>query len=234
MSIQRVGFVSRVGDVLVIALAIAALVAVMRDRRPPSVPNARVVTDSSYFDDWASLALAEADTASPHVRGVRLVAFVDYECPSCAVLHRILTSLEARYRDSIHVTILHFPLRQHPAAVAAANAAECARDQGRFAEMNAGLYREAESVRRGDFWQIARKAGISDSARFNRCTAASDTLARVAAGIATASRLGLPGTPALILEGWLFTQVPTEVRLHKMIERELISMRAQREPEVRE
>lgn len=218
------GVLSRIGDVMVIAVAFASLIALLRGRRDPTAASVPVGQSPTFVEDWRDIESLGADQDAPRA-AVHLVEFIDYECPGCAILHDIVVSLKERYRDTVSVSTVHFPLRQHRSAVAAANAAECARDQGRFREMNSRLYRDQASVAQRAFWRIARDAGVEDSARFTQCAQANDTAPSVIAGIDVASRLRLPGTPALLIDGWLYSAVPTQDVLRSIIERSLAERR---------
>jgi protein-disulfide isomerase len=65
---------------------------------------------------------------------VTIIAFVDYQCPSCAAVHQDLERLIKEYGDQIRLVARDFPLAQHTEALKAAEAAEGAREQGRYWE----------------------------------------------------------------------------------------------------
>jgi protein-disulfide isomerase len=67
---------------------------------------------------------------------VKIVEFSDFECPYCA---RVVPTIEAiikKYGDDISLEYRHFPLSGHANAQKAAEASECASDQGKFWEMH--------------------------------------------------------------------------------------------------
>src|SRR5262249_1835975 len=69
----------------------------------------------------------------------------DYQCPPCGQLYPELKQIEQEYGDQVQVVFHHFPLaKMHKNAVAAARAAEAARNQNRFWEMHDRLYRSQD------------------------------------------------------------------------------------------
>lgn len=138
--------------------------------------------------------------------GPVLVEFVDYQCPFCAhaELH-VLTAL----RDSLpglRRVVRHFPLDNHPHAVPAAAAAECAGAQtGSIARMHHLLYQVQDSIGLVPWSALAVRAGVRDTSAFRACMASGTTLARIAADRALADSLALDGTPTFFLDR---TKVP--------------------------
>ncbi len=47
---------------------------------------------------------------------VRIVAFLDYQCPYCATMFPLLEQLMDKYPQKVCVILKHFPLRMHPFA----------------------------------------------------------------------------------------------------------------------
>src|SRR5215207_1570282 len=65
---------------------------------------------------------------------ITLVVFTDYQCPSCAAIHPALERLVQEYGDKVRLVARDFPLSQHVEAFKAAEAAEAAREQGKYWE----------------------------------------------------------------------------------------------------
>jgi protein-disulfide isomerase len=150
---------------------------------------------------------------------VVVVLFTDYQCPTCRQMHDYLMSTLARFGRRMTLVTAHFPLPQHPRAVAAANAAECARMDGRFLQMSEQLYRHQSHLLEIRMDSLARLAGVGDIPRYLRCISSRDTLPIVAAGIAAARNLGLRGTPSLIVDGVLLASLPPAERLTEYFQR---------------
>ena len=67
---------------------------------------------------------------------VKIVEFSDFECPYCRSVVPIIEGLLEKYGDKISLEYRHFPLSFHASAQKAAEASECAREQGKFWEMH--------------------------------------------------------------------------------------------------
>ena len=66
---------------------------------------------------------------------VVMIAFADFQCPFCGRFAReVLPELEKDYLETGQVQLVyrHLPLPNHPLAIPAAQAADCAGQQGQF------------------------------------------------------------------------------------------------------
>ena len=75
-----------------------------------------------------------------HAR-VIVVEYGDFECPRCKAAAPAVKMLLDDYASDVRFVFRHFPLEEaHPHALAAAEAAECAGEQGKFWEMSELLF----------------------------------------------------------------------------------------------
>ena len=110
------------------------------------------------------------------------------------------------YVDSGKVTIVY----KHSAflgqeSVWAAQAAECAADQGKFWQYHDTLFLNQHGENQGAFSrdrlkQIAKDLGL-DTAKFNQCLDSGQHDTDVKNSSDSATALGFPGTPAFLLNG---------------------------------
>jgi protein-disulfide isomerase len=72
---------------------------------------------------------------------VTLIEYADFQCPSCAVYHPIVTQLLKDYSNKIYYVYRMFPLEQaHPNALASSEAAYAAYQQGAFFQYDDMLF----------------------------------------------------------------------------------------------
>ncbi len=144
---------------------------------------------------------------SPQAR-VTIIEFLDFECGYCRKNHRELEGLLARHRDDLRVVYRHFPLDAscnesvtetiHPRACRAAEAAECAAAQGRFAEMADAMFERQTQLFETNLFRIAARIGI-DMDAFGRCMNEHQMLPRVLEDCRAGRRSQLTSTPTLFI-----------------------------------
>lgn len=72
---------------------------------------------------------------------VTIVEFSDFQCPFCSRAHPTVKQVLESYGDKVTFVYKHFPLISiHPRAQKSAEAAECAKDQGKFWEFHDQLF----------------------------------------------------------------------------------------------
>ena len=136
---------------------------------------------------------------------VVLEEYGDYQCPPCGLLYPELKKIEAEYGSQVQIVFHHFPLRTlHKNALAAAHAAEAARNQKKFWEMHDRLYRNqsawAETADpREIFVSYARELGLNVE-QFRTDMESNQVDQRISADVQRGSALGVTGTPTVFLD----------------------------------
>lgn len=149
--------------------------------------------------------------ASNHVvgannKGVAIIEFGDYQCPSCAQYFPILQQIKTKYGDDISFRFANFPLVQiHPNAMQAARAAEAAALQGKFWEMHDLLFQNQNTwSSMGNpssvFEQYAQSLGL-DVEKFKADMTSSAVSETINADVAEAQSYGSNATPTFIING---------------------------------
>jgi protein-disulfide isomerase len=104
-------------------------------------------------------------------------------------------------------------------ATPAAVASECAGLAGKFWQFHDQLFGNPAFVSSAQWDSAAARAGVTDMGRFADCVRSHGAVDQfVQADIADASRLGLTGTPALLLNSTLVIGLPPTPRLGALIE----------------
>ena len=140
--------------------------------------------------------------ASNPAAAVLVLEYADLQCPSCRVAHsNIVAPLLARYGARIRYELRHFPLRSlHPLALEAAEAAECAADQGRFWEYTDLAFARQREMSREKLVTWAEAISL-DAFRFEGCLASEQKRALVLAEFEEGRRKGVEGTPTFFVNG---------------------------------
>ena len=104
----------------------------------PSPTSGNTAVPTQTPANTAGLTKPNVKVSSPVV----LEEYGDYQCPPCGQLYPEIKAIEHEYGSQVQVVFHHFPLtRLHKNALAAAQAAEAARNQNKFWEMHDRLYR---------------------------------------------------------------------------------------------
>jgi len=197
------------------AVAIAVTV-VHREFFGPPPSHAASRRPSEFVREWRTIAKSGrvlGDTNAP----VKVIEFMDFQCPFCREFNQARKPLTAKYGSKIAYVFVHFPLATHRFAQPAAVAAECAGADGRFEPMLDALYAMQDSFGLAPWSAYAKRAGVRDTAAFQRCIADTTSLRRVSIGSAEGRRIGLEGTPTVILNGWRYGTPPSDTELTRAI-----------------
>lgn len=167
--------------------------------------------------DWENL-LPIGHRIGPANASVQIIEFSDLECPYCRRFHDTFSKVRTSGLSDISLTFIHFPLSSHRFARLAANASECAADQGRFEEFISTVFANQDSLGLKSFVAFAAAAGVSDTVSFDRCLKSGTEGARVTDGIQQGERLGVRATPTVIINGMRFGNPPGEVELQSFVD----------------
>jgi len=131
---------------------------------------------------------------------VTIVAFTDYQCPSCAAIHPALERLVKESGDKVRLVARDFPLSQHAEAFKAAEAAEAAREQGKYWEYVQVLLQNQSSLSVEKLKSFATQVGL-DRARFDAALDSRKFAEMVQTDLDDGIKLGLKGTPSFFVNG---------------------------------
>ncbi|MDA0208503.1 MAG: thioredoxin domain-containing protein [bacterium] len=169
------------------------------------------------------LAVANGDD---HVRGnlnkakVVLVEYSDFECPFCNRHHPTMQQIMEDYGDDVAWVWRHFPLSFHPNAQKAAEASECAADQGKFWEMADALTENYDQLNAALYSQLAEEVGLNVN-RFQTCLDSGEKAEEVRADMQTGATAGVSGTPATFVNGQLVSGAVPYTSFQQIIDAEL-------------
>jgi len=131
---------------------------------------------------------------------VTIVEFTDFECPGCARQHPVLERIVTEFKDSVRLVVRDFPLSQHANARKAAEAAEAAREQGKYWEYAAVLFRNQSALGVDKLRQYATELGL-DRARFDASLDSGKFAEKVQRDLYDGRKLGINGTPTVYING---------------------------------
>jgi protein-disulfide isomerase len=154
---------------------------------PPAQPVFKIATD-----DQPSKGKADA--------AVTVVEFTDYQCPSCAATHPVLEKLITEYGDRVRFVVRDFPLQMHADARKAAEAAEAAREQGKYWDFTAILFRNQSALKVDQLKQYAQVIGL-DRAKFDAALEDGRFADKVERDLIDGQKFGVSATPTIFING---------------------------------
>jgi len=164
----------------------------------------------------ASDSPAKGSTSAP----VEIVEFSDFQCPYCLAANPTVQRVLQTYGDRIHFVYRNFPLPNHPNARPAAEAAQCANEQGRFWPYHDRLFANPSKLSDADLKQAAAELGL-DTAKFSACVDTHKYRDAVDADMKAGQDAGVTGTPAFFINGRELTGAQPFDTFKRIIDEEL-------------
>jgi protein-disulfide isomerase len=149
---------------------------------------------------FAEVEIDGSPTRGPANAAVTLVEFSDFQCPFCARVSPAIDQLQREYPKQVRRVFKHFPLPMHPQAREAHKAAVAAGEQGKFWEMHEKIFAQPNTLDRKTLVGHAGTLGL-DVAKFEQAIDSPQVEARVQADITEGQRIGVRGTPTLVING---------------------------------
>lgn len=148
---------------------------------------------------------ADDDPAiGPDDAPVVIVEFSDFQCPYCARFRQqTLDALLEQYDQQVRFVYRDFPLSSiHPEAQKAAEASQCANDQGQYWEMHDAMFlnQAVTGLSNSSLITMAQDLDL-DVADFTECLESGKYADEVAADYQDGLEYGVSGTPTFFING---------------------------------
>lgn len=173
---------------------------------PARAADAPTVAPTPLPDEAPSAPIKVEINDSDHLRGpknakVTLVEYSDFECPFCGRFYPTVKQLLDEYGDKVRFVYRHFPLDSiHPQARPAAEASECAAEQGKFWEFHDGLFENQERLGSALYTELAGKLKLNKK-KFDECVSSRKYQQKVESDLQTGVSQGTRGTPHTLING---------------------------------
>ncbi len=166
--------------------AIKQMLTAITKRMTPKIVTVSVDNDPFMGDENAPITLLE---------------FSDYECTFCGRFAKsVLSKLESEYIKSgkVKYVFRDYPLNIHKGAQKAAEAAQCAGDQGRYWEMHNTLFANQHDLTIEKLKGHAEKLGL-DTNLFNSCLDSGKYAKEVQDDLRAGQKTGLKSVPSFVI-----------------------------------
>lgn len=159
---------------------------------------------------------------------VTVIEFADFRCPFC---ERLFTDVEpSLVKDYIDTGKVKFYFRHYaflgPASTVAANAAECANEQGKFWDFHDYLYKnqppetDTSMYTVDNLTKVAGTLGMNTS-QFQSCISSNKYQKNIDQDLSDGQKAGVNGTPATFIDGQLVSGAQPYSAFKTIIDQEL-------------
>ncbi len=153
-----------------------------------------------------------------------VVEFGDFECPVCGRGEAAAREIRTQYARQIRFVFRQFPLeRIHPFAEKAAEASECAGQQGKFWEMIDQIYSRQFDLSIEGLERDAAGLGL-DQPRFNQCLISGAMAGRVRQDVEDGRALGVRATPTFFGGQKMIEGVMTAAQFSQLVAGQLADL----------
>jgi len=153
--------------------------------------------------------VTQIEIGASYVKGnkdapITIIEFSDFQCPFCERFYSdTLPQIIKNYVDTGKAKFVykHFPLVSiHSSAQKAAEASECAGEQGKFWEYHNTLFENQQSLDVASLKKYAVQLGLNSN-KFNDCLDSGKYESKVNDDLKEGSAAGVTGTPAFFING---------------------------------
>lgn len=192
-----------IAGILILAALLYGVDRLFPANQPPSLPPERLT-------DYPMLGNPDAP--------IRIVEYSDFACISCRMWHQagVRDRLLERYGDQV-VFIWRDFAATSARSPKAAEAGQCAHDQGSFWAYHDYLFEDGHRLYSEDLKQAARQIGL-DGEEFDRCLDSGIYQPMVQTSVAEARALGFRGTPTFDVNGEIIVGPPPLYFLIELID----------------
>jgi protein-disulfide isomerase len=146
---------------------------------------------------------ADDDPAiGPEDAPVTIIEFADFQCPYCEAFNtQTLPQILSNYGDRVRFVFRDFPLTSiHAYALKAAEAAECADDQGAYWKYHDLLFQNQSALDDASLKGYAASLGL-DTTTFDDCLDSDQPQSEIQKDFQDGTTAGVQGTPSFFING---------------------------------
>ncbi|EKD42674.1 MAG: DsbA oxidoreductase [uncultured bacterium] len=155
---------------------------------------------------------------------ITLVEFSEFQCPYCNKARSVVAKIMETYKGKVHYVFRDFPLSFHKMATKAAEAANCANDQGKYWPYNANLFEHQSELGVDKLKEYAKTQGLNTK-KFDECLDSGKYTAEIEKDINEGAAAGVTGTPAYFINGVFISGAQPFENFKSIIDEELTRLK---------
>ena len=188
---------------IAVVVLVVLIIAAWPKPKPEPLPSTRMGSDPALGVEGAPIVIIE---------------YGDFGCTTCRVWHQdgIRDQIMQEYANQVLFVWRDFPVitAQSPKA---AEAGQCAFDQGKFWEYHDYIYEKGSSIGISDLKAYAREVGL-DGEQFDQCLDSGKNKAKVDESFQQGIKLGFIGAPVFIVNDQTLPGPPMYTTLKDIID----------------
>lgn len=185
-----------------------------------ALPDSQVNVDQNV--KRTNVQTDDDPSLGPDNAPITIVEFSDYQCPYCTKWYtEVFNQLMTDYKGKIRFVYRDFPLYSiHPQSQSAAEAANCAGEQGAYWQFHDALFSEKYGLGTDAYNNYAKDLGLNTE-QFSKCLSERRFKAEVEADFKYASKIGVSSTPTFFVNGLAVVGAQPYEVFKELIDKEL-------------
>lgn len=163
---------------------------------------------------------ATGPSKGPDGAPITIVEFSDFQCPYCAKARQTAEQALTAYAGKVRLVFRDYPLPFHDKAQKAAEAGQCANEQGKFWNMHDWMFDHQDKLDPAELKEGAKSIGL-DPAKFDSCLDSGKFATAVKDSSKAGQEAGVSGTPAFFINGKMLSGAQPFEKFKEAIEDEL-------------
>jgi protein-disulfide isomerase len=151
---------------------------------------------------------------------VTIIEFADYQCPHCKVASESFKKVTEKFKDKVKFVYLDFPVNPSGISKVVAEGSHCAEEQGKFWDYHYKAFEGQATLDKDSPTKLAKELKL-DEAKFKACLEGTKGKALVEKARSEGERIGVSGTPYLLINGRRYMGAHTVEAITKEIETSL-------------
>jgi len=186
------------------------------------IPVSNEEDDKIIDDEKTTVSTGNNIKGNPDA-SITIIEFSDFECPFCKKFHIILNQILDEYPHEVNWVYRHLPSNFHPEARLAAEASECAAEQGKFWEFAEKLFENQVELGKSLYQESAADLKLNME-QFNSCLSSRKYEDKVEADYQDAIKMEIQEIPASLVNGELVLGAVPYETLKTIVEQALSSL----------
>ncbi len=131
---------------------------------------------------------------------VTVVEFADYQCPHCKTASEVFKKIAAKFEAKMKFVYVDFPINPSGISKVVAEGSHCASEQNKFWEYHYKAFSDQGALDKDSPTKLAKSIKL-DEAKFKTCLEGTKGKAMVEKGRMEGERIGVKGTPYVLING---------------------------------